>query len=340
MKQRTKIAVVILNWNGKSFLEKFLPSVINSLNNQSELWVADNASKDDSLEFLSANYPQVKQLLLKENYGFAGGYNKALQQIDAEYYVLLNSDVEVDVNYLTILTKFMDENPEYHACQPKILSHADPKFFEYAGAVGGYLDALGFPFCRGRIFSVTEKDDAQYDDIVDVFWATGACLFIRSEVYHKLGGLDELFFAHMEEIDLCWRIWSNAGKIAVIPESKVFHVGGGSLPRQSARKTYLNFRNNHFLIYKNYPRESLKKVMRIRFWLDLMAAFKFLLAAHFADFKAVFKARRDFRKMKSSLKVSDSLTLPPVMYRGSIVKDYYWKGKKRFSQLEIFSDIK
>ncbi|PLW94050.1 MAG: hypothetical protein C0592_04150 [Marinilabiliales bacterium] len=335
MKQRVKTAVVILNWNGKSFLKKFLPSVTESLTEDTELWVADNGSSDDSLDFLKSSYPDVKTLVLPENYGFAGGYNKALAQIDAEYYLLLNSDIEVDRGWLKPLVGFMDANADYHACQPKLLAYNDPELFEYAGASGGHLDYLGFPFCRGRVFSVTEKDSGQYDDISDVFWATGAALMVRSSVYHKLGGLDELFFAHMEEIDLCWRIWTNGGKISVVPQSVVYHVGGGSLPRQSSRKTYLNFRNNHYLIYKNYPKELQRKIFRKRFIFDFIAAVKFALGGHLSDFFAVFRARRHFKQNKSQLVHSGATELPQIIYKHSIVRDFYLKGKKKYSDLDL-----
>lgn len=334
MLQRVKTAVVILNWNGKNFLEKFLPSVIESLTEDAELWIADNASTDDSLEFLNTTYPAVKTLIFSENYGFAGGYNKALEQIDAEYYVLLNSDIEVAKDWLKPLVQFMDENPNYHACQPKLLAWHDRESFEYAGASGGHIDYLGFPFCRGRLFTFIEKDKAQYNDVADVFWASGAALMVRSDVYKKLGGFDDMFFAHMEEIDLCWRIWTNGGKVAVVPASTVFHVGGGSLPRQSAKKTYLNFRNNYYLIYKNYPKKMQRKIYRKRFMLDLIAAFKFAFEGHINDFFAVFRARRHFKKNRKNLKHSGALELPALIYKNSIVKDFYLKGKKQFSDLD------
>jgi hypothetical protein len=334
MKQRAKTAVVILNWNGKLFLEKFLPSVTQSMIEDSELWVADNASSDDSLDFLQREYPNIKTLQMKENTGFAGGYNIALKQIDAEYYVLLNSDIEVDPNWLNPLVKFMDSHPEYHASQPKIRSYSDRDHFEYAGASGGHIDYLGFPFCRGRIFSHTEKDEGQYNDIQDVFWATGAAMMVRSEVYHHLGGLDDQFFAHMEEIDFCWRVWSNNGKIAVVPQSEVFHVGGGSLSRQSAKKTYLNFRNNHYLIYKNYPKHLQKSIFRKRWYFDMIAAVKFAMTGHFGDFKAVFKARRHFKQNKSKLMHTGANELPDIIYKNSIVRDFYLRSKKKFSDLD------
>lgn len=328
-----KTAIVILNWNGKKFLEQFLPSLIDSLIPDSEIWVADNASTDDSLEFLANKFPSIKLLRLDKNWGFAGGYNKAFEKIDAEYYILLNSDIEVSKNWLTPLVEFMDKNPTYHACQPKILSYYEKDKFEYAGASGGFIDEGGFPFCRGRIFNKLEVDNGQYNDIVDIFWASGASLMIRSDIYKKLGGLDDSFFAHMEEVDLCWRIWNAGGKIAVVPESTIFHIGGGTLPRQSSKKTYLNFRNNHLLIYKNYPYNKLNKVFRKRFFLDMIAAAKFFMGGNFGDFKAVFKGRKDARKMRKNTPKSTATDFPPAVYRGNIVADHYFKGKKLFSEL-------
>lgn len=330
-----KTAVVILNWNGKKWLEKFIPSVLKSLSSSAELVVADNGSTDGSLEFLSSNYPDVKLIKFDENFGFAGGYNKAISQVDAEYIVLLNSDIDVKQGWIEPLEEFMDKNADYAVCQPKIkwFDHAD--MFEYAGASGGFIDKNAYPFCRGRIFSTLETDKGQYDENIDIFWASGASLFIRKSDYENIGGLDDLFFAHMEEIDLCWRLWNSGRKIAVVTESQVWHVGGGSLPRSSAHKTYLNFRNNLILIYKNYPISKLKAVLRRRFFLDIIAAFMFAIRGYFGDFAAVFKARRDFKKMKNKFPKSSSKEFPKVVYLGNILTDYYFKRKKFFSDLDF-----
>ncbi|NLL28563.1 MAG: glycosyltransferase family 2 protein [Bacteroidales bacterium] len=330
-----KTAVVILNWNGKKWLEKFISSVLKSLPNSAELVVADNGSTDGSLEFLSNNYPEVKLIKFDENLGFTGGYNKAISQVDAEYIVLLNSDVEVKKGWIEPLEDFMDKNTDYAACQPKIKWFGHDNMFEYAGASGGFIDKNAYPFCRGRIFNTLEADNGQYDENIDIFWASGASLFIRKSDYENIGGLDDLFFAHMEEIDLCWRLWNSGKKIAVVTESQVWHVGGGSLPRSSARKTYLNFRNNLILIYKNYPISKLKAVLRRRFFLDIIAAFMFGLKGHFGDFSAVFKARRDFSKMKNKFPKSSSKEFPKVIYSGNILTDYYFKRKKFFSDLDF-----
>lgn len=328
-----KTAVVILNWNGKKWLEKFLPSVVASLIGDSELIIADNASSDDSIDFLKNTFPQVRIIQLQENFGFAGGYNQALSQVEAEYFVLLNSDVDVKAGWLEPLIDFMDANPDYAACQPKIQWYGHEPSFEYAGASGGYIDINGYPFCRGRIFSTLEIDNGQYDEVADVLWASGACLFIRSKDYLSSGGLDASFFAHMEEIDICWRLWNMGRKVAVVPQSIVFHVGGGSLPRSSARKTYLNFRNNLLLLHKNYPTNKLKKILRRRYWLDLMAIIVFVLQGHLSDAKAVVKARSDFRKMRNNIPFSKQNILPPTVFLNSILKQYHLRRKKFFSDL-------
>jgi GT2 family glycosyltransferase len=252
-----KTAVVILNWNGRNFLETFLPSVLEYSARCADVIVADNASTDDSVAFLQEHYPQIRIIEHPKNGGFSKGYNDALKQIDAEYYILLNSDVEVTPNWITPVIEMMDADPSIAACQPKLRSFEDRSQFEYAGAAGGFIDAYGYPFCRGRIFDVLEEDRGQYDDACEVFWATGACLFVRADLYHALGGLDEDFFAHMEEIDFCWRLKNNGHKVMYCPDSTVYHVGGGALPKSSPRKTYLNFRNNLALLVKNLPSKRL-----------------------------------------------------------------------------------
>jgi GT2 family glycosyltransferase len=337
-----KIAIVILNFNGRDYLEKFLPSVLAHSPNGSVI-VADNASSDDSVPFLKAQFPEVELIEMHENWGFAGGYNMALNQVEAEYYVLLNSDVEVTPNWTESILQLMKQDKSIAACQPKILSYHHKEQFEYAGAAGGYIDALGFPFCRGRIFHELEEDQGQYDDMRQIFWATGACLFIRSEIYHQMGGLDEDFFAHMEEIDLCWRI-NNAGyKIYYEGQSAVFHVGGGTLHKSNPRKTYLNFRNGLTLLFKNLPKRQLIWKLPFRLLLDYVAALKFLLADSGQDAKAVIKAHRDFfrylylykakRRMARKFHKNDQKSA--VIYRRLIIVDHFLFKKKRFDELEF-----
>ena len=245
----TKTAVVILNWNGKKFLEQFLPYVIKHSSSDAEVIVADNASNDDSVEFLKNNYPEIQIINNNENGGFSKGYNEALSKIDAEYYVLLNSDIEVTENWIKPIIDLMDSDKSIAVCQPKLRSYHQKEMFEYAGAAGGFIDKYGYPFCRGRIFNSIEVDNGQYDDTCEVFWATGAAMFVRAELYHKFGGLDNDFFAHMEEIDFCWRLKNEGYKIMYCADSVVYHVGGGTLPKNSSRKTFLNFRNNFNLLY-------------------------------------------------------------------------------------------
>lgn len=294
-----KTSVVILNWNGAEMLRRFLPSVVTfSKGRDVEVCVADNASTDASCEVVRKEFPSVRLVCLDRNYGFAEGYNRALQEVDAEYAVLLNSDVEVTEGWLSPLVKFMDCHPQLAACQPKILSYRNRDMFEYAGAAGGFIDRYGYPFCRGRIFDKIEKDTGQYDTPVSVFWATGAALMVRLDIYKETGGLDSRFFAHMEEIDFCWRLRSRGYGLACVPESKVYHVGGATLKKENPRKTYLNFRNNLLMLYKNLPDSELHSVMRVRTLLDYVAAFAFLVKGDTADFKAVLQARRDFRRMR------------------------------------------
>lgn len=336
-----KVAIVILNWNGAKMLSIYLPSVINYSRDEAEIFVADNASTDDSMSWLSQHYPMVKQIALDRNWGFAEGYNKALGHIDAEYYILLNSDIEVTHHWLTPLIEFMDAHPQVAACQPKLLSVFDHDQFEYAGASGGFIDRYGYPFCRGRIFQTVENDDGQYDDSCKIAWATGACLMIRSRDYWEAGGLDGRFFAHSEEIDLCWRLRSRGRDIYCVPDSQVYHVGGGTLPKNNPMKTFLNFRNNLTMLYKNLNDKDLKHVMRVRWWLDYLAALQMLLLEqHWGDFCAVFKARKAFKRWRNEFefdrqKIQNSRLVQDekILNSYSILWKYYVKGKKKYSEI-------
>ncbi len=335
--QHPNVSVVILNWNGKSFLEQFLPGVITHLPPWATLVVADNASTDDSMQYLKHHYPEIQTIALHENLGYAGGYNAALKQIVADYYILLNSDIEVAPGWIEPVISLMEGNPKIAACQPKILSYDQPAFFEYAGASGGYLDKYGYPFCRGRIFQTLEKDSGQYDDSRQVFWASGACLFVRADIFHKLGGFDERFFAHMEEIDLCWRIINAGHMVMVCPESLVYHVGGGTLPKSNPHKTYLNFRNNLWMLAKNMPAGALVKTLIMRTMLDKIAAFKFLITGHPGDCWAVILAYASFGKHYHRMRKSAGdapKMLPEMMWMKSILWQYYTKGRKKFSELQ------
>ena len=335
-----KVAVVILNWNGEAMLRRFLPTVVRYSCDEAEIWVADNASGDASVQLLREHFPSVRLIQLDKNYGFAEGYNRALAQIEAEYYVLLNSDVEVTHHWLTPLVEYMDAYPDVAACQPKLLSEANRDYFEYAGASGGFIDRYGYPFCRGRIFNTVEEDNGQYDYIIDILWATGACMLIRSADYREVHGLDGRFFAHNEEIDLCWRLRQRGRRIVCIPESEVYHVGGGTLPKSNPTKTFLNFRNNLPMLYKNLPDGELKGVMRVRRVLDYVAALKMLVADRsWADFKAVVKARRAFYRWRHNFdddcrEIGRTRTASPSERVGySILWQYYVKGRKTFSRL-------
>lgn len=332
-----KIAVVILNWNGANLLRQFLPSVIQYSLNEAEIWVADNASTDNSIKIVEAEFPDVKILRLDKNYGFAGGYNRALKQISADIYVLLNSDVEVTAGWLTPILKQFEKQPHLGACQPLIRSYHHKDAFEYAGAAGGYLDFLGYPFCRGRIFDTIEFDDGQYDTSVEIFWASGAAFFVRSEVYHACGGLDEDFFAHMEEIDLCWRLKIKGWKVICESQSVVYHVGGGTLSQGSPRKTFLNFRNNLNLLLKNLPTKKLLPVLFLRMVLDGIAAFLFLFQSKgHLHFLAVIKAHLHFYSgFLSQYKKRKQIKPKPVsqIYLRSILWDYHLKKRKKFSSL-------
>lgn len=337
-----KVATVILNWNGEKMLRCFLPGVLT--HTRGTVIVVDNASTDGSLSYLQQQYPNLPTILFNRNYGFADGYNRAFSQIKAEYYILLNSDVEVNDDWLAPLLQFMDSHPDVAACQPKILSQRQHDTFEYAGAAGGYIDAWGYPFCRGRIFSTIEKDKGQYNTPVPVFWATGAAMMVRSSAWHAVGGLDPRFFAHMEEIDFCWRLRARGFQIASVPASSVYHVGGGTLPQDNPHKTYLNFRNNLFMLYKNLPPHDLRRVMRARYLLDHLAALQFLLKGQTRSCRAVFRARADFKKMRPQLHLARlenikkaTQTCIPEQWNHSILWTYYAKRLRKFSDLPQFN---
>jgi GT2 family glycosyltransferase len=337
-----KVAVVILNWNGKNFLEKFLPFVVSYNVPYAQLIVADNASTDDSVAFLKINYPQIKIIDNLSNGGFAKGYNDALKQVEAEYYVLLNSDVEVTPNWIEPLVKLMDADKTIAACQPKIKSYFQKEYFEYAGAAGGFIDKYGYPFCRGRILDYVEVDKGQYDDDREIFWATGACLFIRAKCFHQLQGLDEDFFAHMEEIDLCWRLKNVGYKIMFCANSTVYHVGGGTLNKLSSQKTFLNFRNNLILLSKNHASQYFTPKLFIRFVLDGIAGIKFLLSGEIGNFIAVIKAHfsfySSFRKTlqkRKKLKTQITHYTTSAVYLHSIIADYFLRGKKTFKEIDF-----
>lgn len=314
-------------------LKQFLPIVVEHTPNAT-LVVADNGSSDLSVRFVKENFPTVEVIQLGKNYGFCGGYNMALKKINTPYYVLLNSDIEVTKGWLEPMITLLENEPQVAAVQPKILSYHQKDQFEYAGAGGGFIDTLGYPFCRGRIFNYTEKDEGQYNDTSEVFWASGACLVIRSDTYHSLGGLDETFFAHMEEIDLCWKIHRMGKKVSYCGASTVFHVGAGTLPRNNPRKTYFNFRNGLSLIYKHLPTSQLLYKLPLRLLLDMVAALKFMLEGHVNDGIAVLKAIMHFLKslpgiqrQRTMLRKAYPYSLDKV-FRGMIIVDYYLLGKK------------
>lgn len=336
-----KTSVIILNWNGRKLLEQFLPSVIaHSLDADTEIVVADNASTDDSIDFVKNNYPEIKLILLDKNYGFAEGYNRAIQQVDSEYVVLLNSDIETSENWVSSMISYLDNNPDVCAIQPKILSQKQKTHFEYAGAAGGFIDIFGYPFCRGRILNDVEEDNGQYDTPIKVFWASGACLCIRREKYIENGGLDNRFFAHMEEIDLCWRLNARGENIICLPDSVVYHVGGASLDKENPRKAYLNFRNNLLMLYKNIDSRKITSLLIIRTFLDALAMLNYLLNRKAASAKAVIIAHRDFHQMKSDYKADREENLAKTTrktltgkYRGSIIWNYYFRNRKKYNLL-------
>ncbi len=327
------LAVIILNWNGRKLLEQFLPIASRySITEDADLIVADNGSTDDSVEWIKTHYPEVKVLSFGENYGFAEGYNRAIEQTQYKYTILLNSDVEVTVGWTLPLLDFMRRNSAVGALQPKIRSWKERSKFEYAGAAGGYLDKLGYPYCRGRLFDSIEEDRGQYDGkVVDVCWASGAALMVRTDIYLKVGGLDARFFAHMEEIDLCCRIHGAGYRVVTVPDAMVFHVGGASLAQGNPKKTYLNFRNNLLLLYKNMPIKEGRKKLFIRRLYDTLAWGMFMLKFDFKNANAVLKAHNDFRKMKKCYTVhpdKNVLANLPGAERNIII-DYYLKRMKK-----------
>lgn len=331
----TEVAIVILNYNGKNYLEKFLPRVI-AYSSDYEIWVADNASTDGSLEWVKSFHPEVKTLTATKNTGYAGGYNQALQQIQAEYYVLLNSDVEVTENWVAPVISYMKSDPQIAACQPKIKAYDLPTHFEYAGAAGGYMDFLGYPFCRGRMFDSREEDLGQYDDNADVFWASGACFFVKSSIFHEAGGFDARFFAHMEEIDLCWRLLNKGYRITYCGASTVYHVGGGTLHKSNPRKTFLNYRNNLVMLYKNLPKNRRTITLFMRLVLDGISSARFIASGAFPDVLAIIRAHFAFYGMIKTL-VSEDKNRAPLYFK-SVVWEYFVRGKHHFSELPRFED--
>lgn len=324
-------------------LRRFLPSVLSHTPSElATVIVADNGSTDDSLSLLASDFPDVEVISLDHNYGFAEGYNLALQRVgeDYDYYLLLNSDIETPEGWLQPLVEYMNAHTDAAACQPKLRAEHTPTHFEYAGAAGGYLDALGYPFCRGRIFETVEEDCGQYDSVADIFWATGAALLIRAKVYWEVGGLDGRFFAHQEEIDLCWRLRARGYRIVCVPQSVVYHVGGGTLPKENPRKNFLNFRNNLLLLYKNLPERRLRRVLFLRFWLDALASIVFLMKGERRSFLTVWQGRRAFRRMKSDFAPDRAANLAativdpiPEQMAGSLLVAYYFRRKKTFQLL-------
>lgn len=336
------VAVAILSWNGRKFLEQFLPSVVATTYAHATHYVIDNASTDDTAVWLAEHYPQVKLVALPTNLGFAGGYNEGLKQIQADYYVLLNQDVEVTPGWLEPMVELMEQHPEAGACQPKLRAYHQKDYFEYAGAAGGFMDYLGYTFCRGRLFDVVEKDEGQYDTVIPIFWASGAAMFVRAKLYHQLGGLDADFFAHMEEIDLCWRMKNAGYSLLYTPHSLVYHVGGGSLPQGNPRKTFLNFRNNLWMMYKNLPEASFKRTLALRLMLDVIAAYRSLLTGKVGDYKAIAKAHMEFfntlsiirKKRVATQALSAGKTANTEgLYNKSILWQFFAKGKQKFSEL-------
>lgn len=328
------VAVIILNWNGAKLLQEFLPSVCEHTNTDiADVIVADNGSTDNSLDILKNVFPSVKVLKFDKNYGFAEGYNRAIKATAYKYTVLLNSDVKVAHWWLEPLYEYCENNSNTAACQPKILSYSEPEKFEYAGAAGGFIDRLGYPYCRGRIFGTVETDNGRYDTKpIDIMWATGAALFVRTDVYLAVGGLDAKFFAHMEEIDLCWRIHLAGHKIKAVSNASVYHLGGGSLPASNPRKTYLNFRNNLLLLHKNLPRKEGKKLLFVRRLYDTLAFFMFVAKFDFKNAKAVLNAHFDFKKMRKEYNSFPDKNLIGTLPGSNcnIIIDYYLKGRKTF----------
>lgn len=333
-----KVAIVILNWNGRKFLEQFLPSVLLSSYQNKEVILADNFSTDDSITFLQNNYPTVRIIRLSQNWGFAKGYNEALKEVEADYFVILNSDVEVTTGWIEPMIDLLENDTTIAACQPKLRSYHDKKMFEYAGAAGGWIDQYGYPFSKGRVFEICEEDCGQYDQSEPIFWASGAALFIRSSVFHEMKGFDPYFFAHQEEIDLCWRIQLAGYKIYSCPSSVVYHVGGGTLQKGSARKTYLNFRNNHIMLNKNLPLSQKIWIVPIRFFLDTISALKGLLTGDTGYFAAIVKAHFAFLNWyffhrKNSLFPASRKGYLHGYLAKNIVWQFFVKNKKTFSEI-------
>jgi GT2 family glycosyltransferase len=333
------VAIVILNWNGKHHLEQFLPSVLSSTYDNYKVVVADNASTDGSIEFIRSRFPQVEIIELQQNFGFAKGYNEALKRVEADYFMLLNSDVQVTPHWLQPLVAQLEYNTQYAACQPKILAYKNKQIFEYAGAAGGWLDAYGYPFARGRVFDVCEEDHGQYNAIQEVFWASGAALLVRSNVFRQLNGFDEYFFAHQEEIDLCWRMQLSGYRLFCCPGSVVYHVGGGTLPRGNSKKTFLNFRNNQIMLAKNLPWAEKWWKIPFRMMLDQLSAMKGLLSGDGGYFVAIIEAHLAFirwifthRQRKRNYKRLPTRILHGV-YHGNIVWEHFVKKKTRFTEI-------
>jgi GT2 family glycosyltransferase len=334
---KPSVSIVILNYNGVKYLQEFLPSVLATVYDNFEVVVADNGSSDHSIPILASHFPSVKVITSPSNEGFAGGYNWALKQICSDYYVLLNSDVAVDPHWLLPMVDLLESNSSIGACQPKILSQRQPDYFEYAGAAGGWIDALGYPFSRGRVFDICETDQHQYDDASPIFWATGACMMIRASIFHALKGFDASFFAHQEEIDLCWRMQLAGHQLYACPSAKVFHVGAGTLPR-GGRKVFLNFRNNLIMMAKNLTFAELIWKMPIRFMLDAISAYKGLLSGDSSFFMAIAKAHFAFfgyvmtGKVKRTASTQSMKDLQGV-YQGSVVWQYFVKNKQQFDKI-------
>ncbi len=328
------IAVVILNWNGKHWLEKFLPTVL-TYSKEATVYVADNASSDDSVTYVQSHFPTINIIQNSSNGGYAQGYNEALQHLEEDIFCLLNSDVAVTENWLQPILNLFDSTTEIGAIQPKIKAYNQKSYFEYAGAAGGFIDKYGYPFCRGRIFDSLEEDQKQYDDTTEIFWASGACLFVRNAVFKELNGFDTDFFAHMEEIDLCWRIQNAGHKIYYTHETTVYHVGGGTLNNSNPKKTFLNFRNSLFVLLKNLPKEQIKPIVFSRMLLDALAFLKFACSFQFAHAFAILKAHLSYYKLKKSMlaKRNNSPKLRTYYYTSSIVRSYYLNRKKTFFNL-------
>lgn len=331
MKEPT-IAVIILNWNGEKLLQEFLPAVIaNTDSDMAKIIVADNGSNDNSVELIQKDFPGIEVIVFDKNYGFAEGYNRAIELTQYQYTILLNSDVAPAKGWIAPIKEYMDKHKEAGACQPKLLSYKNPDRFEYAGACGGFLDKHGYPYCRGRIFDNCEVDLGQYDSVINVFWATGAALMVRTEAYIQAGGLDANFFAHMEEIDLCWRLQLLGYSVAVVPQSIVYHLGGGSLPASNPKKTYLNFRNNLLMMHKNLPDKTRTKKLFIRRLLDTVALMRFLVSGDLKNALSIWKAHCDFRKMR--LNYCDHPSKDLLSNKTDILWSFFFKGKSIYSKL-------